>query len=686
MAKDIPSSVSDLFDVAQKTKTTPIDSQQRIIIQNIFDTQPEKKKLYLKKLGWETNPKDDNQIRPIGTTNDFVDIDPGVSAYFKKGGLTELVQDLGDISADVAVKGPAVGIGGLVGGLAGGAVGAGVGAAMAAPSGEALAPVTVPAGLAKGFSVGSGMGLLLGGMAGSKFVEFMKDKEAKDLLGDMLVSKDVNPDAAYQNTISVIEGMAPLIGKGVELGVKGAQAVSKKMTFDNIKKMASKLGNGMTPEIVEKIASNPKDWTPDKVEGATKSLTDQYKKLFGLMPGEKRPGDLADLPNDSVMKQAFLKLIGAQKQAITQLNANPNASFTANELIQPLSSKFDELHDKLLRNGVLSDEEQSAYKWLQSQIGEIKGAASKIAETSKNRVSLTVKPTEGEISKVALPFETAHTFIKKFQDDVFNAKVNGSNVLATAVGGGEGQLNDVIRKKAAAGGVDWQNQVQAPISNFIQKFDIAKDTVTPQSISSAMLSDPKSPNQAILQEGFKAVDELTGTSFSQSIKDGSLRSTVEQMYKNPGKAVGSGSLRAAEQAAIGQGRAQGTVSGAIKGATAGTVAGQALGHPFLGGVLGAGAGAVRGAVKGGQEAAQQAGELFDVPTMIRKLAEAKTGAEGAAQAFSQFSFAPKAGEALKLGTAAALTSQPVAEQASKFFPSIKKNEDVPESVRDLFGD
>jgi hypothetical protein len=123
-----------------------LDDWQRWVVKNIFDTQPAKRKSYMKRLGYELG-EDNESYRPIGSDGSFQPIEPGedsvlswIAAHnlFTEKGRAEVMRDFADVGYDTLVAAPmitAAGAKGAAGGAAAmGLTGAAVGMPLAAPS------------------------------------------------------------------------------------------------------------------------------------------------------------------------------------------------------------------------------------------------------------------------------------------------------------------------------------------------------------------------------------------------------------------------------------------------------------------------------------------------------------------------------------------------------------------------
>jgi len=521
---------ADVFTPAAKSPE-PLDTVQRMIIQNIFDTQLDKKKSYLKQLGFEVNPDDDNEYRPIGNKGEYAEIDPGFSAYFKKGGLSELAKDFGDVSFDSALVAPAVGAGAKAGGVAGGALtGANPG----------------------GIGFGAMVGTILGGAAGASVAEAVKQVAAETLLDESI---PINMKSAALQAL--INGIAPEIGKGIRTGTQVVNRAWLKERQKAIITAATSSGQGVTGELLEKAAKNPENFTKEAVEGANGRLKESFKEIFGLdSPLQlKAPEDI----RGGVFGAKINPLNEAANIEIEKLALDPRASFKVSEIKEPLSIIADRLANKFDR----SQEEAQALKY-------IKG---KIALLEKKET------TNGMIN-----FKQGREFLSAIQKDAFDRDIPGSGIIRKAVGGTEDGMRGIFDRKAAAAGSSLP-EINANRSQILKTYNTIQEALTPQNIQSAFVGND-TIRKSMVRDAAAEMDQVLGTQLSQSIETGAMQRVVEQLYSNP-QAFGSG--RVIPEAL------RGAAKGALSGAGAGTAVGFAVGNPAAGAAVGALGGAARGA-------------------------------------------------------------------------------------------
>jgi hypothetical protein len=599
----------------QVVRNTPLTTEERLIAQNLFDTQPERRAAYFKQLGLEINPDNDNEYRPMGSQGGFAEIDPGVSAYFKKGGLKEVAKDLGDVGFDTAVQGLLAG---------GGAV-----------AGNAVVPV---------------IGGILGGFAGNFAAEGYKEAA-----GDLVLDESIPNDMKLQAMQSLIVGAAPQIMKlGKKLtgeAVSGILAKSK----EAIVNAAARSGNGVTPEILEKAAKNPEMFSKEAVNGATKRLEAEYKSLFGVAPDSAlTTRSTRQINPDSAFGRAVKPLNEAATEEINKLAVNPQADWSVGEIVQPMKREIAVLADKFRTKeedaalGYLRDRMDEVYTKAAQRAGKrvedyveqvpirelvsapiesdfipsMYGGVSRAASTGEQAAGDAVYRTATR-SRIRVPdregwdnlkinFKEGRQILKSIQDDAFDREIPGSSYLKQVAGGRPDALRALADQKAAAVGSKLP-EINAARSKILGIFETARQNIKPASITSAFVGD-NTIQKLQTQEAMAQVDEVLGTQFTKAIQDNSMQRVIENLYRNP-KGFGSGPLNAQI--------ASGAAKGALAGATAGGGAGFLAGNPALGAGLGAGVGAAGGALK--------AAALSSPEAALNAIAKTSAGAELAAQ-------------------------------------------------------
>jgi hypothetical protein len=522
----------------------PITHEQRMILQNIFDVDKGRRGAYLKQLGYEINPQDDNQYKVPGSET-YYDIDPGFGAYFKKGGLAELGRDtFTDMGFDFATSA-------LVG--AGTAFGAGVGA----PTGP--------------LAIGAAM---LGGAAGS-----MIANETKEGIGTMLLEAKVEPDQHAKLVSVAFDTLMPVIGKGIGKGMTAFKQSSIKSRMDAIVNASKSAGGQLDEKLLKRAIEEPELFTNDAVDGASKKLRNEYKTLFGVEEGVMRKLDPEDIAVDSLFGRKMMPIVGERNAEVLKLAKDPRASFDIKEIGKPLFDTKAALEGKKF----LDADEEAALRYVNS----------KIEDMSKKLKKISVPTPEGKLTaQERLNFSDAYDLVKSIQKDAFQREGAGSSIIKQVVGGGDGQMNAVLKSKASPKFIESQDV----LSNLIDVHQKASRTITPTSMTSAFLG-ADSPQKQAVQEAFSLVDETLGVNMSQSIQDKTMQRTVENLYKNP-KAFGSGRLQGGTACEF----MMGAVEGGGKGGAAGMAAGAALGSPGFGALIGGTAGAAVGGTRRAMDA------------------------------------------------------------------------------------
>lgn len=520
-----------------KMNKEPLPFEQRLILQNLFDTQPEKRKAYLKQLGYEMNPKNENEYRPLGSDYAWSEIDPGISKYLHPGGAVEFGKELfGDLVGDVAFDALSSVISG-----AGARLGLAKGTAVGGAAGGAGAPV------------GAVIGAVLGGAAGNALAETVKQT-----VGNMVLDESIPADKKLVAIQSLFAGAMPEV---IKLGRHASAATYKSILESRTKaiaRAASSAGTGVTPEILDKAAQNPEMFTEDAVKGASGKLSELYRNIFGTTVDN--PTSTRQITG-GIFADKLKPLNQAATNEIEALAKDPRANWKIDELAAPIKKVVAQLNDKFDRTA----EEDAALKYLkgklsmlESKLGD-KVEKSTLLDASGNAIE-TVTPGRGQIN-----FKEGREFLKAIQDDAFNREVPGSSFLKQVAGGSEEALRGIADAKAGALGSKLP-EINAERSKILTTYKNAQQLLTPSSITSAFIgSDNVKKN--MIREAVGEMDKNLGTNYSQAIENGAMQRVVEEMYRDPNKAFGSGMVKTE------------ALKGALKGGTGGFLAGSAVGFP-----------------------------------------------------------------------------------------------------------
>lgn len=539
---------------------------QRLIVQNLFDTQPKRRAAYLNKLGYEMNPKDDNQYRPIGSTLEYDEIDPGIGAYtipglgdmLVKGKLKEAGQevirvakeagsDLADIAVDVG-SGPFAGAMAIAGGTAFG----------------------IP-------------GMFLAGAAANGTIE-----KAKEYLGDTVLDKDVPADKELMVLQSLAAGALPVVFKGAKVGAKEAQLAWLKQRKDAIINAAKKSGGGLNENIINKAIQNPDMFTKEATDGATQRLTGFYKNMFGMddplrthAPEDIKSGMFSNVI-DPLNKEA--------ESEIVNLSKNQSANFSYEELAKPLIDKLNEYNKKPFAK---TGETKAAYSYLRDELSSLKKMLSQkesVPEIKDAYGQIVVPASERETMRT-MTFKEARDWLSARQKEVVNRDTAGNYIneygkeLAPTLGSTNGVLS-ILNNKASQVGSNLP-EINKQRSRILDAYKVASEVLTPNNIERAFIGDDKI-SKDLIKIATSEVDNILGSNITKQIEDGSMQRVIDNLYKNP-KNFGSGRV----QTEMVQQGLEGAVKGGIGGAATGAAFGGMPGAK-IGGLTGAVAGAIKG--------------------------------------------------------------------------------------------
>lgn len=508
----------------------PITNEERLIVQNLFDTQPERRMAYLKKIGFEMNPKDDNKIRPLGSDiswDNAAEIDPGILDTFKKGGFGALAKesfkDMTDVGWDMVIQNAA---------SAGGAT---IGATGGATTGSVVPGV--------GTAAGGLVGGVLGGAAGNVASEALKVAA-----GDLLLDESIPADKGLMAVQSLTVGAMPSILKGVTKGGLGVVQGALNLRKQSIIAAAKRAGNGLTDVMIDRAAKNPEMFTEEAVQGASQRLTGTYKHIFGIDPKDALTPKLAKkIQPDSVFGQKLAPLNRAANEEISALAMMPEASFKGSELLGPVDSAIMRLSGKADR----TVDENAALNYMKSK-------RTVIVENLKKDVPATAK---FDPYNAQMDFRSGREILKVMQDDSFNRELPGSSVIGQIAGG----FRQIADDKAAAVGSKLP-EINQTRSDILSVFDEARANLTPSKMEKAFVGE-ENIAKGEAQLALSNMDQLFGSDFSRQVEDGSLQAQVLKAYKL-NKNQGSGGTNAA--------MVSGAINGATKGAGVGAVAGLAV--------------------------------------------------------------------------------------------------------------
>lgn len=559
-----------------------IGNFERFVLQNLFDTQPKRRQAYLKRLGYEMNPKDDNLVRPIGSQGSYAEIDPGFIDEFKKGWIKEQgkgvvaqfmagrknviaegMKDAGDVGFDTAVAGPLIVAGAEAGGGLGGMTGP-------------LAPAAVP------------IGAILGGAVGNAGAEGMKK-----MAGDLLLDENVPLEKGPLVMQSVMSGMAPQLLKAGKSVLKSGYNAWLNARKDAIVNAAKQSGSGLTEDILDKAVKNPEMFSREAVDGANERMTSLYQNIFGIKDPLKL--DAPERVTGGYFGEKMNVLNAQANSEIERLSKEQAANFKPEEILSPMQQMAMKLNNKFDRTA----DEDAALGYLKQKISEFKSKVTPEPIKPSGLVSVDgslIQPQQQPMRQVN--FKEAREFMTAIQNDM-SAKDTAGNylnpagrVLAPAINGDKGVLA-ILNAKAGGLGSNLP-QINAQRSRVLTAYNAAAETLTPTNITAAFVGND-TVKKELIKGAVGEMDQILGSNLTKEIEDGSMQRLVENLYKNP-KGFGSGPSNAQ--------RTNEMIKGGIKGMGVGMAAGAPLGP--VGMAVGGAAGATAGAVRGAQFASEMA--------------------------------------------------------------------------------
>lgn len=493
---------------------------QRFVVKNIFDTQPKKRAQYLKEIGYELNPKNEEEYRPLNSTSKFVDLESKFNEpereFFSLKTLTdpeawkafakELAQDAGDILVDTVVEGPITSAGQLLGSNVG-AAGAGA---------VTKNPVGIAAGAAGGGAVGA---------AGAKaFVEAIKAG-----VGELALDGDVPHD--YQESVyqSIMTGALATVGKlGTDAFRKWAKIDATKAQ-KMLKQIAVRKSNGTwNDKLATDLAQHPEKYTPEAVEGATAKLVEFADKIFGT--SAKNPYSTRQLKG-GIARKAIDPLNERADLEIAKLSQMPEANFSVDEIVNSMRKRVEHLQGKVF----LDQDEEAALNFISKEIEGLKMKARQPGlQLGPNGEGVPAMPGDA-VRYRELSFKEGRDFLKRLQNAAFQAGPVKDNSTMKALANG---LKDFADAKAAAVGSDLP-AINARRSDILALYRDMERTFTDQALQAAYTGKDRLAKQRV-QRMFSRADELLDTNLADEARDLQYASAVEALYNAP-SAFGSGS-------------------------------------------------------------------------------------------------------------------------------------------------
>jgi len=508
---------------------------QRWVVKNVFDTQPKRRRSYLKRLGYEMH-KDGEQYRPLNSDTKYREIEPtnvvlGFIPFwnlFTEEGRDELQRDLKDIDIDVGVEGPAVGAGTLAGAAAGFKGGGVAGATIGGTLGAAGGPPGIAAGATAGGGIGASIGTIsgaaLGGAAAKATVETIKAG-----IGEFFLDEDVPLDLQELTYQSLVAGGFSAFGKAGSNIIKNWQKMKAKDVQNILKEAGVRKSNGtFNMTLADDLAENPQNYTPEKVKGANLRLLEFVDGIFGT--SVENPRSTKQLKG-GVAKDAINPLNKQADLEIERLSHEKAANFQVDEILETLKDRLSGVAKKTFR----TQEEERAFKFFNLKMKELKkktkigGGPTGLFDTQGREI---VQP---EVFR-ELNFKEGREFLKTIQNAAWEEGFVKDNNAVKSMAHGLKELADIkagilksplpqINQKRSEILVTYKNIQSLLKDGTVQNAFVGKDSVAKQRVQRALVN----------------ADRVLDTKLAEGMETLQFQAAVEKLYQSPA-AFGSGSV------------------------------------------------------------------------------------------------------------------------------------------------
>lgn len=579
-------------------KARPISVLDRYLLQFVFDTQPAKKKEYLKQLGYAVDPEDDNRIRPLGDDGDYMQIDPGgffdVKQYVPENATTEdYMKAAGEVFADVNE-----GVLDLIQGALIEAVGTGAAAATVLGSGG-TATAAAPSARSAGRSLA-----------------FNTLEAGKDVIADILLDKDIPTDYKLRAIQTGVQAIAPeAVSEAMRVGggiVKKAVTGSMNAVKSGVK-TALTWGKGNIDDFTfEQIAKNPKNFSPEKLQRADQNIDEFLTKIYGSAKDRK------NIAPDSIFQQKLTALEGERAIASKALANSRKADMSLEEVLTPFQSKYDEL----LATPGKNNQDKQALSWLKEKIGQLKA---------------DFNPDNKPMRSVKLPFDQVDDLVKRTQKDVWSKDTGAMPIVRQVIDGSNDSpgLNNVLKQKADAAMKDMPDvstlysQIKAQEKQVFDTFErvaprlnestarqyiVGGDAAETAAEMGIFNKGGASARQMNMSSAMQDLDQMSGTNMTSELQNLQLRKRVFDSLGDRAAKGSAGILNVAPVTYFATRPFLGDVGAAA--VTAGTVAAS---NPMVGLPI------YRGASKVASEIGEKA-----IPAITQRLTDMATSPTGAA--------------------------------------------------------
>jgi len=567
-AKQVLEGVGSTLDTTGMSphRKQPLSDMQRFIVKNIFDTQPERRRQYMKELGFELD-KEGEGYRMLGDKqSQFIPLDPGISAYFGKGGFSELRKDVTDLSWDLGVAGPLEAAGAVKLGTAG------------AAAGTAVAP-------GAGTVIG-GVGGAFTGAAGGAYIS----EAAKAIVGDIILDEDIPLDNRELFINTMMSGGFAGFGKFVKYAGSFLNKKNRKAVQEAFSEAVKNSSTGeISEEMMSQIFANPEKFTKEAAEKGTKNLLNLADELFGTGP------DVARSTNQikgGIAKKRLEELNGVEDEVYKRLKDDPAARFDLDE-IDKIES--DIIKHWMSNTSSLGNMNYDAARNLLKREKERLIKAAKYEKPEPTKIQMTDDPFENfkrgveSIPKEKVDpkgyvsFEQMEKFKRNLQDLGYDAAGNDLMVRGAAeIRSGAHIFRDAIRKKAEVIGAQDYLDVKDAQASVLNAYNNLRKVANEKTIHKAYLGNDDVSKQ-IVQRQVEELDSVLGTNLKQELETGRLQQLVTQAYRKD-ETLKRGVLQTVKNVG----------NAVVKGSVVGTTYGYATGtSPKIAGAIGGTIGAVK---------------------------------------------------------------------------------------------
>lgn len=470
--------------------------KDRVILQNLFDTQTARRAQYLKQRGFEMNPDNDNEYRPAGTT-EWQEIDPGISYLAKAGwrkALKETGYDVADIGVDMLAQ---------VGQKFGAVMGMSGGVAAGAATGP-LAPAMMPILGITGWVVGGGLGNAA-------------TEQIKKAIGDIYTSEDIPLGKKDLLVQSVIAGVLPTALGGLTKGGRGAikQEIAKTISrrLDGLKAVVKQTDGRITDDLIETMVKNPEKFEdPAVIKSAFGHLNKQYQDLFGLSPTDVAPkGDKWDyIPSSSLFGKKRDTLLKEQQAILSR----SQKTYTPQELNQQIENLMESALK--LPSGKPGVEDAASV--------DTKAGLAYLRE-KKKVIEKIGKQYNGQI-----PLEEVNRIVRSINADAYDREVTGGGLLRQLTGNTPGSLVDHFYNTAGPDGAALK-AVNGKLHKLIATYDMARSNLDPNKFLKAFSTNADSRAMEVAKSTFDEIDAELGTGLAQGVKTGQYQALVSNLFK-----------------------------------------------------------------------------------------------------------------------------------------------------------